>query len=333
MLSALSNYVWPKCDQPLDPISTLCSLTLRTMKCMKAAKPAVRENWLEFDRAGYTQSVTRYDASSNDLFYVNASLEFFRKNWSPTENAHLFLIVEAASRALKDLGEQYAKEHDNASIVCKENSRLLHEWLAARDAPPRLLLAKEDKDARVAAIEVLFAALKNPAVSETIEQLLSNWKARSLTTQEKQMKVASSELSLKTVKQKEAVDVLTQLVADLKVAPEDPEDKAAKIHVVENALQAIRQHENIDVLERLFAAWKTVPADPSSLPATKDEQAFASKCRGLWTDKDIEEFATKLPKINDNQEHLEGILRTKKKAFHMILKVEKFAFSIWEKSE
>ncbi len=333
MFAAVTNYVWPKCDQPLEPISTLCMLSLRMMKCMKGAKPAVRENWLEFDAAGYTQSFVRYDASSNDLFYVNATLDFFRKNWSASGNDTLVTIVQVAVKALEDLGRQYAKEKDNASIVCEKNVQLLNEWLAAKDALPRLLITAEDKRQKVFLIEQLLQTLKQKETIDALQRVVADWKGLSQAPEVKRAKVASAEGILKSVNQKNAnaIEVLSQLVNDLKLAPEDPEDKPAKVALLENALRAINQKEAIEILEWLVANWKMAPVEQTSLAADAEETKFAAVCREFWTEANLQEFATALKTIDASAAHLKGILVSKKEAFHALLLGNEFSFSIWKK--
>ncbi|MBS0634003.1 MAG: hypothetical protein JSR37_00890 [Verrucomicrobia bacterium] len=125
-LGTLNLYHPQKPEQQLDPISTICMLSLRSLDAFKGLRPGVSNHWLSFS-TGPIRGANH--ESSNDLQYVKQTLRLFVKGWVAKDNETLAKIAAAAQRGLALLWADYEAQKLNDVDTCDVCLKILVSWL------------------------------------------------------------------------------------------------------------------------------------------------------------------------------------------------------------
>lgn len=181
-----------KGPQQLDYIGAICMLALRTVQRFNAAKPAVRDNWFEWDEAGRAQTAKRTtgQVSNDDLFFLNDTIKLFVKVCSAKDNPALVTITRVAIDGLDIVRRNYLPDQKNAVPACEYYQDMLRKWIDAAALPTPDPFAKSAEERQLiaqAATEALSRLRQSKqaktkdetAVNDTsiklLEHLLQNW--------------------------------------------------------------------------------------------------------------------------------------------------------------
>lgn len=348
--AAAADYFCPaKPDQKLDPIATVCMFTLRTIESFRNAKPAVRDNWFEFDGEGtpdeeatttveqVSQSVNKAaqgtmraasKVSNNDLFYVNAAIDQFVHGWKGRENPALVKIVQVAIKGLELMNRRYKARQINAAPATELYQLKLQAWVnSAFELPkpsPVVSLEQEQRRNGITAsiiqkLRKKYEAEQNPLVHRAIaqfEQSVKEWLySTSIDLPQPALQAGQNDdPECKVAIRAAATELLLEMQKEFKGKEVQKADEQKK-EISLNAIGELERH-----MKELSIA-KNAPAEaPAALSA--EDVAVIRRTNELWPQQQIDAFEGLLRRKEENVETIKKFLNERKDAYIRRLQYE-----------